>query len=88
MSILRPIKKNLIVKIIEKEKVTSGGIILKSADPAEVSKASVIAIGKDVTLIEVDQVILPNWNTAKKTKVGDDEFYIVNEDDVVLIFED
>lgn len=88
MSILKPIKKNIIVKVIEKEKVTSGGIILKSADPAQVSKATVIAIGKEVTLIEVGQLILPNWNTAKKTKIDDEEYFIVNEDDVVLIFEE
>lgn len=88
MSILKPIKKNIIVKVIEKEKVTSGGIILKSADPAEVSKSTVIAIGSEVTLIEVGQTILPNWNKARKTNIDEDEFFIVGEDDVVLIFED
>lgn len=88
MSILKPIKKNIIVKVIEKEKVTTGGIILKSADPAEVSKGTVVAIGADVTLIEVGQLILPNWNKAQKTKFDDEDYFIVNEDEVVLIFED
>lgn len=85
---LRPIKKNLLVKIIEKEKVTTGGIILRSADPAEVSKGEVLSIGPDVTLIEVGQLILPNWNAAVKVKYNDEEYFIVCEDDVVLIFED
>lgn len=85
---LRPIKKNIIVKIIEKERVTSSGIILKSADPAEVNRAEVVAIGSDVTLIEVGQQILPNWNQARSSKFGEDDFFVVSEDDVVLIFED
>ena len=85
---LKPIKKNIIIELIEKEKVTESGIILKSADPAEVSKAKVLAIGNDVDLIEVGQTILPNWQKAKLTKFEDVDFYIVNEDDVVLIFEE
>jgi co-chaperonin GroES (HSP10) len=85
---LRPIKKNIIVKIIDKEKVTTSGIILKSADPAEVSRAEVIAIGTDVTLIEVGQEILPNWNQARPSKFDDEDFFVVSEDDVVLIFEE
>jgi len=85
---LRPIKKNIIVKIIEKERVTKSGIILKSADPAEVNRAEVIAIGSDVTLIEVGQQILPNWNQARPSKFDNEDFFVVSEDDVVLIFED
>ena len=84
---LRPIKKNIIVELIEKEKVTESGIILKSADAAQVSKAKVLAIGSEVDLIEVGQMILPNWQKAKLTKFEDVDFYVVNEDDVVLIFE-
>lgn len=85
---LKPIKKNILIKIIEKEKVTSSGIILKSADPEEVSKATVITVGSDVTLIEEGQIILPNWNAAKPVKFNDESYHIINEDDVVLVFED
>ena len=85
---LRPIKKNIIVELIEKEKVTSSGIILKSADPAEVNRAEVIAIGNEVTMVEVGQLILPNWNAARPSKIDDESFYVVSEDEVVLIFED
>ena len=85
---LKPIKKNIIVELIEKEKVTESGIILTSADKEEVSKGLVLAIGTDVDLIEVGQTILPNWQKAKLTKFEGADFYIVNEDDVVLIFEE
>jgi co-chaperonin GroES (HSP10) len=39
-------------------------------------------------LIEEGQLILPNWNAAKPVKFADEDYYIVSEDDVVLIFEE
>ena len=85
---LKPIRKNIVVELLEKEKVTEAGIILTSADPAEVSKGLVLAIGNDCEEIKVGDVILPNWQKAKPTKFEGTDFYIVNEDDVVLVFEE
>jgi co-chaperonin GroES (HSP10) len=84
---LRPIKKNIIVKLIEKETVSKGGIVLAGPDAQEASRGEVLSIGAEVTLIKVGQIILPNWQKAKPTKFEKEDFYIVNEDDVVLIFE-
>ena len=87
IKMLKPIKKNVILKLIQKEKVSKGGIVLAEVDREEASKGTVISIGTDVTLVEVDQIVLPNWQKAKKTKFEDDEFWIVDEDDIILIFE-
>ena len=85
---LTPIKKKMIVELIEKEKVTASGIVLTSADPAEVSKGRVLAIGKEVEDVAVGNLILPNWNKAIKTQFEGADFYVVDEEDVVLIFEE
>jgi len=85
---LKPIKNKVIVQLIEKETVTLSGIILSSADPSEANRGVVVAIGDEVTDVQVGEVILPNWNKAVKTKVGMDEFYIVEQEDIVLVFED
>jgi chaperonin GroES len=85
---LKPLNKKLIVQLIEKETVTAGGIILTRADPNEANRGKVVSVGDEVLDISVGDVILPNWNKAPKTKVGDETFYIVSEEDVVLIFED
>ena len=85
---LSPIKKNVIVELIQKEKVTDSGIVLASADPEEVSRGIIVAIGPDVTDVAVDDIILANWNAARKTKYEDKELYIVPEDQIVLIFEE
>ena len=85
---LRPIKNNVIVELIEKEKVTSSGIVLASADPAEANRALIKEVGPTVDSLQIGQVILPNWNAARPIKYLAQDFYVVSEDDVVLIFEE
>ena len=83
---LRPIKNNVIVELIEKEKVTSSGIVLSSADPVEANKGKVVSIGPDVEMVKEGDMILPNWNAARKAKYNGIDYYIVSEDEIVLIF--
>lgn len=85
---LKPIKNNVIVELIEKEKVTKSGIVLSSADPAEANKGKVLKIGPDVLDLKEGDLILPNWNKARLAKYMTTDFYIVSEDDVVLVFEE
>lgn len=85
--ILKPIKNNVIVELIEKDTVSPGGIVLARVDPIEVNRARVLSIGPDVTDVAVDDVILPNWNSATKTKFETKELYIVSADEIVLVFE-
>jgi len=85
---LKPLRNKLVVEIIEKEKVSSGGIILTRSDRDEVNRGKVIFVGSGVLDISVGDVILPNWNAAVKTVVEGNTFYILSEEDVVLIFGD
>ena len=85
---LKPIKKTMIVKLIEKETVSKGGIVLAGPDAQEASRGTVLAIGSQVELVKVGEVILPNWQKAQHTKFGLEDFFVVHEDDVVLVFED
>ena len=83
---LRPIKNNVIVELIEKEKVTNSGIVLSSADPAEANKGKVLSLGPDVEMVKEGDMVLPNWNAARKAKYDGVDYYIVSEDEIVLIF--
>ena len=84
---LKPIKSSLIVEAIKKDTVSKGGIVLAQADREEVSRGKILAIGPDVTIVEVGQVVLPNWQKAQKVKHEMVEYWIVKEDDLVLVFE-
>ena len=85
---LSPLKNNVIVELIEKEKTTATGIILTKADPNEVNRGKVIAIGPKVEYIQLGEEILPNWNKGTKLKYDNKDIWVVSEDDVVLVFED
>ena len=84
---LQPLRNKLILKLIEKEKVTESGIVLAVADREEANKGLVVAIGEDVEDINANDVVLPDWNKATKTKYQDEDYYIIHQDDIVAIFD-
>jgi chaperonin GroES len=84
---LQPLRNKLILKLIEKEKVTESGIVLAVADREEANKGLVVAIGEDVEDINANDVVLPDWNKAQKTKYQDEDYYIIHQDDIVAIFD-
>ena len=79
----RPTGRNVLIERIPASKETESGIILKSTQ--EPDRAKIIAIGPEVNEVTVDEIGVVNWNTATKVE---DEFYIINIDNIVLIFED
>ena len=87
VSALKPIGSKLVVKLVEKEKTTVSGIILTRADSSEVNRGVVLAIGGAVLDVAIGDQVLPNWNNAQKTKVDGEDLFIIDESDIVLIFE-
>jgi co-chaperonin GroES (HSP10) len=79
----RPTGKNVLIERIAASKQTESGIILKSSE--EPDRAKVIAIGPEVDEVSIDEIAVVNWNTATKIE---DELYIINIDNVVLVIED
>lgn len=84
---IKPIKKNVLVELQEKSKETASGIILTSADRDEVSKGLVIETGPDVTEVKSGDMVMPNWSAARKVNYNDKEYYIVSEEEIVIVFE-
>jgi co-chaperonin GroES (HSP10) len=80
--IMRPLHNKVLIERIAAEKVSSGGILLKSSD--EPDRGKVLAVGPDADEVSIGDVILLNWNAAQKT--GDN--YIVPQDQIVLVFEE
>ena len=84
---LQPLRNKLILKLIEKEKVTQSGIVLAAADRDEANKGFVVAIGEDVTDIQLLDYVLPDWNKAQKTEYDGEVYYVIHQDDIVAIFD-
>lgn len=86
LSVLQPIKSKVILELLDKDLTTESGIILKS-DVTQVNKGLVLATGPDVTDVVVGETVLPNWNLAKKTKFEGEDFYIIDQDDIVGVYD-
>jgi co-chaperonin GroES (HSP10) len=79
---LTPLRNNIIIERLEKDLKTASGIILKTNDEAD--KAKVTAIGPEVKDVNVDDLVLINWNKAKKI---DNDVYQLSIDDVIAVYE-
>jgi co-chaperonin GroES (HSP10) len=84
---LKPIKANVILELIQKEKVTQSGLILSSADPSEANRGKVLAVGPDVTDVSIGDTVLPNWNAARPTKYENEDIYIIDQKEIVGVFQ-
>lgn len=84
---LKPINNTAIVEMLEKEKISTGGIILTRNDPKEITKGRVLAIGPNCKDIKEGDIILPNWNAARKNDINDETFFVISEDEIIAILD-
>ena len=82
---IRPLKNNIIVEKVESTRTTASGIALISNN-GEPDKAKVVAIGNDVEGINVDDLLLVNWNKASELNNGN--FRITDEDVIGVYYEE
>jgi chaperonin GroES len=84
-----PLKKKVLVAENKVEQVTESGIILEGTTSNRESKrGTVLAVGPDVTLVKVGDVILLEWAKAQVVKIDDSQRVIVDEENIVAVFED
>jgi co-chaperonin GroES (HSP10) len=88
--VLQPIKNKLVIQLNDtvKETVLESGIVLTTKDRDEAQRAKVLFVGPDVEYVKVDDIIIPNWNAAEETKFNNEKFFIIKEDEVVMIIEE
>jgi co-chaperonin GroES (HSP10) len=86
--IVKPLKKKVLVAQNATEHKTDSGIILEgTTSTSESKRGTVLAIGPDVTLVEIGDVILLEWSKAQVVKIGDSERVMVDEDNIVAVLE-
>jgi len=87
--IVTPLKKKVLVAENKAEQTTESGIILDGTTSNRDSKqGTVLAVGPDVTMVKVGDVIMLEWNKAQVVKIGDAQRVIVDEDNIVAVVED
>lgn len=92
---LKPLADRVILKMLEAEETTKGGIILTSAAKEKPEVAEIVAVGpgglvdgKEVTMTvkKGDKVIMSKYS-GTEVKVDGEEYTIVRQGDILAIVE-
>ena len=92
---IRPLADRVVIKMVEAEETTKGGIILTSAAKEKPQVATVVAVGpgglvdgKEVEMIvKVDDKVLTSKYSGTEVKVDGEECTIVRQSDILAIVE-
>lgn len=88
MTTVTPLKKKVLVAENKVEQTTESGIILEgTTSNRESRRGTVLAVGPQVTLVEVGDVILLEWNKAQIVKIDDAQRVIIDEEHIVAVIE-
>lgn len=93
---LVPLGDKVVLKQAEVEETTKSGIILTASAQEKPQYADVIAVGpggnvdgKEVTMqVKVGDRVIYSKYAGTEVKLGDDEFIVVKQSDIVAIVED
>ena len=93
---IRPLHDRVIVKRMEEERTSPGGIVLPDAATEKPVKGEVLAVGNgrvmdsgEIRALDVkagDQVLFGKYS-GTEIKVNGEELLVMKEDDIVAIFE-
>ena len=92
---IRPLADRVVIKMVEAEETTKGGIILTSAAKEKPQVATVVAVGpgglvdgKEVEMIvKVGDKVLTSKYSGTEVKVDGEECTIVRQSDLLAIVE-
>jgi co-chaperonin GroES (HSP10) len=86
--IVKPLHKKVLVAENKSEVTSESGIILDGANSVrESKKATVLAIGPNVTDVKVGDVVLIEWAKATPVKVGDAQRAMIDQEHIVAVFD-
>ncbi|TYP54237.1 co-chaperone GroES [Thermosediminibacter litoriperuensis] len=92
---IRPLGDRIVIKVLEKEEKTKGGIVLPDTAKEKPQKGEVIAVGtgeiidgKKVPLeVKVGDKIIFSKYAGTEVKLDDEEYLILRQSDVLAIIE-
>lgn len=93
---LVPLGDRVVLKQLEAEETTASGIVLPGNAQEKPQQAEVIAVGpggvvdgKEVKMqVSVGDKVIYSKYAGTEVKLGDDEFIVVRQNDIVAIVED
>lgn len=92
---LRPLGDRIVVKVIDKEEKTKGGIVLPDTAKEKPQKGEVIAVGTGEIIdgqrvpleVKVGDKIIFSKYAGTEVKIDDQEYLILKQSDVLAVIE-
>ncbi|HYW03254.1 MAG TPA: co-chaperone GroES [Gammaproteobacteria bacterium] len=93
---IRPLHDRVIVKRMEEERTTAGGIVIPDSAAEKPQKGEVTAVGNGKLLddgevrkldVKVGDKVLFGKFSGTEVKVGDEDLLVMREDDIMAVIE-
>jgi chaperonin GroES len=93
---IRPLHDRAVIRRVEEERTSSGGILIPDSATEKPSRGEVIAVGNGRVLengdvrpldIKVGDTVLFGKYSGNEIKIGDDELVVMREDDIMAVVE-
>lgn len=93
---VKPLADRIVIKPMEAEEVTTGGIVLPDTAKEKPQKGEVVAVGPGKMLdngtvvemeVKVGDVIFYSKYGGTEVKIGGEEYVILRQDDVLAVLE-
>ena len=92
---IKPLADRVVIKMLEAEETTKGGIILTSKAQEKPQVAEVVAAGpggvvdgKEIVMeVKVGEKVILNIYAGTEVKLGSDEFTVCRQNDILAVVE-
>ncbi|HIF19825.1 MAG TPA: co-chaperone GroES [Gammaproteobacteria bacterium] len=93
---IRPLQDRVIVKRMEEETTSAGGILIPDSATEKPSKGEVVAVGKGLVLdsgevrpldLKIGDTVLFGKYSGTEVKIDGEELLVMKEDDVMAVFD-
>ncbi len=94
---IRPLHDRVLIKRVEEERMSAGGIVIPDSAAEKPDRGEVIAVGNgkitdsgDIRALDIkvgDKVLFGKY-AGTNVKIDDEEYLVMKEDDVIAVIED
>jgi len=93
---IKPLHDRVVVRRMEEEQKTAGGIVIPDSAAEKPSRGEVIAVGSGKVLdngdvraldVKVNDKVLFGKYSGSEVKIGDEEVLVMREDDIMAIID-
>lgn len=84
---IRPLKDNVLVRLMKQEAKTKGGLFLPEASREQADHVEVMSIGDKVENVKVGDIVMVERYTGQNITIEQDTYLITREQHITAVFE-